>query len=148
MFFYQKSLLIFPGTYYHFGITLFQDLLASKTRKSEKTCKSIANWCHSHGAAVSWVLVSWSWIDFLWAECLLLKLDWTSFGRVLLLNGRSDDISPQAGGSGPSSKRSHLSVVSFLNSINPHLLKENFREQPKRIWKITSYFELYHVLFL
>ena len=31
--------------------------------------------------------------------------------------GQSDDISPRTSGSGTSSKRSHLSVASFLNSI-------------------------------
>ena len=31
--------------------------------------------------------------------------------------------------SGSLSKRSHLSVAVFLNSINPHLLKEDFREK-------------------
>ena len=68
---HQKSLPVCPVLKYHSGITLFQeilsilrvitlfmDLLASKARKSQKTCHSIVESCHSDGASVSRVFAS------------------------------------------------------------------------------------------
>ena len=73
--------------------------------------------------------------ELLSVGCLLPKSGLKPFRLRFSIKSRSE-ASPttfernwtQRSGTKNPSKRSHLSVASFLNSINPHLLKEDFRE--------------------
>ena len=63
-------------------VTLFQDLLASKTRKSGETCESVVQCCNSEQSSCQ-------------LRACFLNLDRSHLGYVSLLKAGADDISPQ-----------------------------------------------------
>ena len=90
--FQQKSLLLFPGTYYHFGISLFQEknptLRVSPKPGNQRRLVNLLSTAVSQMELLSaGCLLPGEQLHFCWLSACSLKLDWTSFGRVLLFNG-------------------------------------------------------------